>query len=188
VGAIFDIVASLTLRAAIVIAVLNMTIALQGKLSEKTAQANMFNLVTVVSRVMSYDFTMVGNQVSFNYFTYASPDTIEVCYVDPSTAIKTWVKYFAGPKSELSKTSNPRDRILYRAAGTAGAGLAAPVRETTGVDSLLFVYYKSDGTTTTDKTQIKSFRVYLVLATGDKVNSIYPAAEWTCRFFPMNIY
>lgn len=189
-GSIIDIVASLTLRGAIVIAVLNMTIALQGKLSEKTAQANMFNLTTTISRVMTNDLNMVGYQVSSNYFTYASQDTIEVNYLDPSTGFQTWVKYFAGSTTELSGTSNPKDRKLYRAIGTAGAGLATPSVLANGVVTLQFTYYDASGNTLSspvNKSSIRSFKVYLVMATGDQVNNLYPSAEWTFRFIPPNI-
>jgi len=190
-GAIIDIVASLTLRAAIVLAVLNMTIALQGKLSEKTVQANMFSLVTTVSRVMSVDLNLVGNNIASNYFTYASQDTIEVCFQDPSNLNKpTWVKYFAGPTSELSATANPNDRKLYRAAGTVAAGTATPAVAAIGVSQLKFTYYDVSGNTLSapvNKSSIKSFKVYLVMASGDLINNVYPAAEWTFRFFPPNI-
>ncbi len=187
-SSIIDIVASLTLRAAIVIAILNMTIALQGKLGEKTAQANMFSLITTVARVISNDFNLVGYQVASKpYFTSASQDIIEVSYVDPSSGSKTWVKYFAGSTSDLSATPNPRDRKLYRAAGIVGAGLAPPKSFANGVDSLKFTYYDSTGASTLINANIKSFSVYLVMATGDKVNGLYPSAQWTYRFFPPNI-
>ena len=187
-SSIIDIVASLTLRAAIVIAILNMTIALQGKLGEKTAQANMFSLITTVARIISNDLNLTGNQVSSGYLTSGSSSTIiEVCYVDPSNNTKTWVKYFAGTISELSETVNPRDRKLYRGAGIVGAGLATPLLLAKGVDSLKFTYYNLAGAQTAYKDSIKSFSVYLVMATGDKVNGLYPSAQWTYRFFPSNI-
>ena len=189
-GSIIDIVASLTLRGAIVIAVLNMTIALQGKLSEKTVQANMFNLTTIVSRVMSNNLNLVGRGVSSNYFSYASQDTIGVSYIDPSTGSQTWARYFAGSTSELSNTSNPNDRKLYWAVGTGGAGVATPAVLANGVVKLQFTYYDTTGATLSapvNTSKIKSFKVYLVMASGDKVNNLYPAAEWTFRFYPPNI-
>lgn len=186
-SSILDIVASLTLRTAIVIAILNMTISLQGKLSEKTVQANIFNLTTIVARVISNDCNMVGYQVSPPYFTSASSDTIELTYKDPSTNAQTWVKYFAGPTSELVSTNNPYDRKLYKAQGGAGAGVATANAQANGVVKLNFTYFDSTGATTSIKNNIKSFSVYLVIASGDSVNHLYPSAEWTYRFFPSNI-
>jgi hypothetical protein len=188
-GAILDIVLSLVIRGAIAIAIMNMTVALQGKLSEKTAQANMFNLTTTVSRIMSNDFTRIGYappgiSLTLPYFTYISKDTIEVTYYEPSSATQKWVKYFAGDTTELSTTSNRRDRKLYRAKGASGSAASAIA---TGVDSLRFTYFDVNGDTAKTNAAVKSFSVYLVMATGEEVNGIYPASEWTYRFFPSSI-
>lgn len=187
---ILDLVASLTLRGAIVIAILNMTVALQGKLSEKTVQANMFNLTTTVSRIISDDCNLTGSGLTSGpYVTYASADTIEVTYGDPSNSfVQTWVKYFVGSTSELATTSNPNDRVLYRALGTSGPGSGIRKAVANGVTQLKFTYYDATGVQTWTTSSIKSFKVYLVMASGDKVNGIYPAAEWTYRFYPYSIY
>jgi hypothetical protein len=75
-GALVDIMLSLVIRGAIAIAILNMTIALQGKLSEKTTQANMFKLVTTVGQIMVDEMRTTGYNVSAPYFTVAKKDSI----------------------------------------------------------------------------------------------------------------
>ena len=192
VGPLLDIILSLIVRGVIVLAVLNTTIALQSKLSEKTMQANMFNLTTTVARIMTTDFNMVGYSPSpplpsSPYFTSATQDTIEITYYNPTYSNQRWVKYFLGNRSEMSSTSNPNDHRLYRADGTS-PGSATPVVVASGVDSLKFKYFDGSGTPTSTKSSIKSFQVYLLMATGEKVNGIYPAGEWTYRFYPMNLY
>ena len=186
-GAILDIILSLVIRGAIAIAILNMTISLQGKLSEKTAQANMFNLTAVVSRVVAYDCNLTGYNVSSPFFTSAKIDTMELTYYDPSTLGQVWIKYFAGDTSEMSGSRNPRDKKLYRIRSTAGPGTGARTVAAVGLDSLRFDYFDQSGSATSTLTSIKSFTVYLVMASGEKVNGIYPAAEWNYRFFPSNI-
>lgn len=188
---ILDIVTSLTLRGAIVLAVLNMTIALQGKLSEKTAQANMFSLTTTVARIMSDDNNMVGFGVGGTSFTTAKSDTIGFTFLDPTNGYtQTWIKYFMGDSLELYPTTpNPSDRILYRSIATGSGSPGAYTRKAlaNGAVKLVFSYYDASGTTTSTLSSIKSFKVYLIMATGDKVNNLYPTAEWTYRFFPPNI-
>ncbi len=178
-GVMLDIVLSMALRGAIVIAVLNMTVALQSKLSEKTVQSNIFGEVTIVARIMTDDFRSVGYNVSGTAFTVATSDTIGF-YVSPTVN----VKYFAGSVSELSGpfgTPNPKDRRLYKYVN----GVVSPV--VNGVDSLSFTYFDVNGQPPASLDKIKSFSVYLVMGSGDMVNSIYPTSEWTYRFFPPNI-
>jgi len=185
VSAIIDIILSLAVRGAIAVAVLNVTIALQSKLSEKTAQANEFGLVTTVSRILREDLDKTGyNMGAPPYLTIATKDTIEVCYkADPPPAYPagspTRTKFYAGSASEMASTTNPRDRILYKAVNGGPPSVVAK-----GLDSLRFRYYDATGTQTAVLGNIRSFSVYLVMAMGEKVNGIYPAAEWSQRFFP----
>jgi hypothetical protein len=185
-GYILDIILSLVIRGAIAIAILNMTIALQGKLSEKTAQANMFNLTTTVSRIMGDEMMMVGYKVSPPFFGVAKKDSIEFTYFNPSVGSQRWVKYALGDSLELSNTANPKDRRLYRCDGaSAGTGVRKPVAN--GVVKMEFFYYDASGNETSTLSSITSFTVHIVMATGESVNGLYPASEWTYRFFPSNI-
>jgi hypothetical protein len=171
------------------VAVLNVTIALQSKLSEKTAQANVFGLVTTVSRILREDLDKTGyNMGTPPYITNAAKDTIEVCYkANPPPAYPagspTRVKYYAGRVVELASTTNPRDRILYKSINGGTPSVVAK-----GVDSLSFQYFDGTGAQTAVLNSIKSFSVYLVMATGEKVNGIYPAAEWKYVFYPFGMY
>ena len=188
-GAILDIILSLAVRGAIAVAVLNVTIALQSKLSEKTVQANEFGLVVTVSRILREDLEKTGyNMGAPPYITNASKDTIEVCYkADPPPVYPagslTKVKYYAGSVNELLSTTNPRDRILYKAVNGGTRTVVAK-----GVDSLSFQYFDANGAQTAVLNNIRSFSVYLVMATGEKVNGIYPAAEWKQQFYPFGMY
>lgn len=187
-GAILDIILSLVIRGAIAVAILNMTIALQGKLSEKTAQANMFNLVATVSRILSNDMKMVGQNVSSPYFNVATQDSIEFAFADPPTSSnKHWIKYVAGDTLELLNTPNRMDRKLYRSDSYPTAGTGTRSLLATGVVTLRFDYYDKDGKVPSDIDKIKSFSVHLVMATGERVNGFFPAGEWTNLFFPSNI-
>jgi hypothetical protein len=190
VGSILDIIMSITVRGAIVLAVLNVTVALQSKLSEKTVQVNEFNLVNTVSAILRQDLDKVGyNMAGPPYITSAAVDTIEVCYqASPPprypAGLPTKVKFYAGPVSELATpspgaTPNPSDRILYRSFNGG-----APAVVTKGVIQLGFQYFDSTGAATSTLRNIRSFSVDLIMADGDKVNGIYPAAEWKTRLFP----
>ncbi len=184
---IIDIILSLGIRGAIAIAILNMTIALQGKLSEKTAQANVFTLTNTVSRIMGDEMKMVGlNVPSTPYFSVVTPDSIEFTYVNPTTGLQIWVKYLLGDPLELASTPNGFDRKIYRCAGSS-PGVAPRVLVATGAVALQFAYFNQGGNTTSSPSAVKSFSVHLVMATGEAVHDVFPAAEWTYRFFPSNI-
>jgi hypothetical protein len=187
VGVILDIILSLALRGAIVIAVLNMTVSLQGKLSEKTAQANELNLVNTVSAIMRYDLDKVGYNWTGGppYFSVASADTIEFVYssTQPPNFPSPWrVKFFLGNTLDLINTANPNDRVLYKKINGGGS-----ISVANGVVQLKFQYFDATGSSTAILSNIKSFSVDLVMASGDAVNGLYPASEWYYRFFPSNI-
>ncbi len=183
---ILDIILSLAIRGAIAIAILNMTVSLQTKLSEKTALANVFSLTTTVSRIMADEMRMTGYNVTAPYFSVAKPDTIEFTYYNPTLGSQRWVKYFMGDSLELLNTSNPNDRKLYRCDGTS-PGTAARSAVANGAVTLKFSYYDATGATTSTLSSIKSFSVHLVMATGEATRGYYQAGEWTYRFFPSNI-
>ena len=185
-GAILDIILSLVIRGAIAIAILNMTIALQGKLSEKTTQANMFNLVATVGRIMTDEMRMTGYNVSAPYFTVAKKDSIEFTYYNTTLGSQRWVKYALGRTSELSSTPNPNDRKLYRIDGNA-SGTGPRTLLAVGVVKMEFKYFTSTGDTTSIPGSVTSFSVYLIMASGEMINSLFPQGEYTYRFFPSNI-
>ncbi|HEY6950982.1 MAG TPA: hypothetical protein VI758_01175 [Bacteroidota bacterium] len=166
-------------------AVLNVTISLQSKLNEKTVQVNEFNLVNTVAGILRQDLEKAGyNMAGPPYITSAAVDTIEVCYqVPPPPAYPagapTRVKFYAGPASELASTANPSDRILYK---SVNGGVPSVVAK--GVVGLSFQYFDANGNSTTNVNNIRSFSVDLIMAAGEKVNLIYPTAEWNTRFFP----
>jgi hypothetical protein len=192
VGPIIDILLSMVIRGAIAIAILNMTVALQGKLSEKTKQANMFNLVNTVGRVLGNDMKKVGYRTSSTVnFNIATLDSIEfkcdtTTIVSASPAI-CWIKYSAGTTSELLSTQNPNDRKLYRTVRLVSGGAGVRSLLATGVVTLQFAYYDYKGDVTSDVTKIISFSIRLVMATGEEVNGMFPQGEWTYRFFPANL-
>ena len=182
----------MVIRGAIAIAILNMTVALQGKLSEKTRQANMFNLVTTVGRVLANDMKKVGYRTSWDVnFNIASPDSVEfqcdTTTIASATPAICWIKYSVGSTSELSGTANPKDRKLYRTVRLASGGAGVRSLVAIGVVKLKFTYRMGvgDGSSTNDATRvIQSFSVNLVMASGELVNGLYPQAEWTYHFFP----
>jgi hypothetical protein len=190
VGVILDIILSLVVRGVIVIAVLNATVALQGKLNEKTSQAIQLNLVSTVSRIMRYDLEKVGYYYNGVPFTIASKDTIEFYYsstLPPSPAIVLRVRYFVGDTLELSNTPNPTDRVLYK---SVNGGTRTNVAN--GVVKLAFQYFDSTGAATANLSAIKSFSVDLIMASGEPIRGFsprkfYPSSEWYYRFFPTNI-
>jgi hypothetical protein len=190
VATILDIVLSLVVRGVIAIAVLNVTVALQAKLNEKTSQAIQLNLVSTVSRIMRYDLEKVGYNWSVSpCFSIASKDTIEFSYnsalapASSSSSLTQWrVRYFLGDTLQLSNTPNPNDRVLYK---SVNGGTNTKVAN--GVVKLAFQYFDSTGTATANLSAIKSFSVDLIMASGEPIRGFsprqfYPSSEWYYRF------
>ncbi len=190
-GAILDIIFSLAIRGAIVLAIMNMTVSLQQKLSEKTAQAKQLNLVSTVSLIMRNDFEKVGYNWTSGppYFSYASSDTVEFVYSTtqpPGLPTACSVRYYLGSTSELASTDNASDRILYKRVNGG-----TPQNVAVGVVKMKFQYFDSNGNPIANAqsqlSSIKSFSVDLIMASGSRINGFYPASEWYYRFFPTSI-
>ncbi len=130
---------------------------------------------------------MVGlNVASPPYFTVATKDSVEFTYVDPTPGTQCYVKYLMGDTTEMLNTPNAFDRKLYRCYGSS-PGTAARKLVAVGAVALQFKYYDVNGNETSTLSAIKSFSIHLVMATPEAVHGVFPAAEWTYRFFPANI-
>lgn len=122
---------------------------------ERIVQQNLVEVVTLIE----YDFRKIGYCNKYNNMAYYSdPDSSKSIFSANSSSIAfltdipqlpsypfgdnkiDTIRYYLGSTSELSSTTNPRDRVLHRVVnGNAAKGVSL------GVTQFTLTYYDSDG-------------------------------------------
>jgi hypothetical protein len=171
-----------------------MAIRLNGTVSESVQMYNgdvlvQSDLITVI-QMIEYDFRKIGycadpSQLPdpAKYIIYADSNSIKF-YTDlanpPSypngDGIPDIIYYYLGPKSELSMTPNPNDRILYRVVNNA-----PPKGANLGITNFNLLYFSSFGDTLTYP--IQTGRIWAMQITVQVQNSQAKALQYNTAKF-----
>jgi hypothetical protein len=140
--------------------------------------------LAAVAQIIEFDFRKIGYCSDWNKFPDPSQaivyaDTSEIIFLSDvnSDSNMDSIHYYLGPTSELSGTSNPRDRLLYRIINTENANSS-----NLGVTRFLLVYYDILGDEITPPITlpglIASVEINLTVETVEAYNSEYSSAYW----------
>ena len=138
---VLDIAASLAIRAAIILVILQLNVSLNQTLTYKTATANIReNLATTVT-IMETDLRQAGYGISTSIFLTSNASDVKFrADLQNDGTIDTVRFYLSGSE-------------IYRAKNSE-----TPVRIALGVTQLAFTYYTSTGATTTTASAVKSVK------------------------------
>ena len=112
--------------------------------SSLTVQQSLVEVVTLIE----YDFRKIGYCQTWSMIPdptqailYADDHDISfLTDVSPTDGVVDTIRYYIGPTSDLTATSNPRDRILYRIVNNA-----APAGSNLGVTQFDLKYFNALG-------------------------------------------
>lgn len=191
-GVMIDIIGSTIIRGAIILVILNLNVSLNNALSEKTARAAVKQKTVVPAQIITDDIRLAGfGPTTSKVFAIAKSDEAQFSAdLDGDSAAET-VHYYLGPPPAGST-----HRALYRAVSSINGG--TPFELARDVDSLIFIYYKVDGTsagTGLNIDNIKSIYVKLVIESNAMVSEgigagntpQYVKAYWERHLFPQNL-
>lgn len=181
-GVIFDLIASMAVRGAIVYIVITMNIQLHELLYEKAQYAIVKQNTATVGDIFRNDLRYIGYNVSGSSFVIAGAGEIKFLGDLDNNGVPDTIHYYAGPVTELADTPNPDDRILYRKVNSAPA---ADIGH--GLTSLSLKYYDVTGAVTSDPAAIKSLWIKIVMQGDRPINRFYPTSIWESDFNPGNI-
>lgn len=179
---ILDILGSLAVRATIVVVILNVNVSLHTLLYRRTAQSIVKQNVSTASETIREHVNLAGLNAMSTPFLVANPSEVKFLGDVDGNGVADTVHYYLGPTSELSGTTNPTDRKIYRILGSG-----QPYDFASGVSQMNFEYFDINGLPTTDPNLIKSVSVELVMESGYPFDGAYPSSYWQSHLFPPNI-
>ncbi len=138
--------------------------------------------LAVISKIIDYDFSKIGyckNQVTdyTGAIKYADSTQIQF-YTDMNDdGIRDSVTYKLGPTSDLSRTPNPSDRIIYRTVYDTTFPQIDPLA---GVTVFKMIYYDTSGTLMSfpisNTSIIRKIKILLKTETSAPFNGVYASA------------
>ncbi len=183
--ALFDIIGSTLLAAAVIVAILAMNVFLYDSSAEIGADVNAQENMTQFTKSIQWDFSKIGNRdPSRNSVLVAKADTFMFRGdLDNNGSLDT-VKYFKGPVSRLSSTPNPRDFILYRVTYRP----LDTLKIYAGLTMFALTYYDSTGASTLIPQKVRGFKVTARMESPfSNSDSASTGVAWEDMIFPRNL-
>jgi hypothetical protein len=146
--------------------------------------------VTDVSELIEYDFYKLGYCISGEKISVADSNQIKFYTDIDNNNLTDSIHYFLGETTDLSYTSNPKDRLLYRRRNdTDSLSTSIPV-----VDFNLS-YFDSIGntldytslTSSAGRELIKSIKVNIKVESDEMYDNHYRTSEWKKKISPKNL-
>ena len=139
--------------------------------------------------LLEFDMSKIGYRVSNNVITIAQQRKIEFWsdLFDNDSTVK--VCYFLGNTNQLTGTTNPNDRPLYRYVTGSDTLLVSVVRDftITYFDSAQNVINYASLTTQAGRNNIRGTKLYCRIETTDPSEGEYPFIEFKRTIFPKNL-
>ncbi len=187
---LLDIVGSMIIAAMVVMILLAVNINTTASSSVILFTTIEQKKITDVSELIQYDFYKIGYLIPDEKISVA--DSNEIMFysdIDNDTVIDT-IHYYVGHTSDLSYTSNPNDKPLYRQRNDQDSLLT----EIPVVDFNLS-YYDSLGnsldywalTNSAVRDLIKSIKIKITVESDELYADEYRASEWKKKISPKNL-
>jgi hypothetical protein len=155
---------------------------------------NISQLNTVVaSEVIEYDFYKIGYRVPDTTAVFLDCDDDGITYLSDvnNDGVVDTVEYYLSELKELEKTTNPKDRNLYRRVNKGVPEIITPLinfelgyRDTNGV-AITPVSELSDAK---KREAIRGIDVYILLESADPINNLYQGTEWSRNIALKNVF
>lgn len=135
-----------------------------------------------LAEILSYDLRKIGYEVHEDAIIEADSNRLSFYADINDDGNVSTVTYYSGDPSEVTQTSNPNDRILYRIVDTDTSGGPA-----LGLTRLKFTYLDKLGYETSDLTEIEYVRAELFLESREKIQDEYKFTYWEMTINPRNL-
>ena len=135
-----------------------------------------------LAEILNHDFRKIGYRYDNTAFVEADSERISFYSdIDRDGNIEL-VTYMLGDTTELSGTTNPGDRILYRIVDSdtiKGSSL--------GLTKAKFSYFNGSGVATTILSEIQYVKAELWIETIEQVDGEHPFTYWELTINPRNL-
>lgn len=135
-----------------------------------------------LAEILSHDLRKIGYEVQGDKIIEADSNRLSFyADINDDGNVNT-VTYYSSDPSEVTQTSNPLDRILYRIVDTDTSG-----GPSLGLTRLKFSYLDKSGFETADLTEIEYIKAELFLGSREKIQDEYKFTYWEMTINPRNL-
>lgn len=177
-----DIMGSTIIAGLITLMLMNFNIFQSNTRFASDSELQLQQNAKTLAEIINYDLRKIGYDYSNNAFVQADSERISFFSdIDKNGSIDI-VSYFLGDTSEVTATTNPKDRILYRVVNSdtiKGPSL--------GLTKTKFSYLDEVYTETTTLSDIKYVKAELWIESIEPVGNEYLFTYWEMTINPRNL-
>lgn len=179
---LLDLMGSTIIGGLIVSMIINLGLFQSNSITSSDSELQLQQNAKTLAEILNYDFRKIGYRYDNTAFIEADSERISFYSdIDRDGSIDL-VTYMLGDTAEVSTTTNPRDRILYRIVNSdtiKGPSL--------GLIKAKFSYFNGSGIATTTLSEIQYVKGELWIETIEQVDGEYPFTYWELTINPRNL-
>ena len=179
---LLDLMGSTIIGALIVSMLINFNMYQSNSIISSDSELQLQQNAKTLAEILNHDFRKIGYRYDNTAFVEADSERISFYSdVDRDGNIEL-VTYMLGDTTEVSGTTNPRDRILYRIADNdtiSGPSL--------GLTKAKFSYFNGSGVATITPSDIHYVKAELWIEAVEPVDGKYPFTYWELIINPRNL-
>ncbi len=179
---ILDLMGSAIIGALIVSMLINFSLFQSNSIISSDSELQLQQNAKTLAEILNHDFRKIGYRYDNTAFAEADSERISFYSdIDRDGTIEL-VTYMLGDTTEVSGTTNPRDRILYRIVDSdtiKGPSL--------GLTKAKFSYFNGSGVATTTLSEIQYVKAELWIETIEPVDGGHPFTYWEITINPRNL-
>ncbi len=179
---LLDLMGSTIIGGLIVSMLINFNVFQSNSIISSDSELQLQQNAKTLAEILNHDFRKIGYRYDNTAFVEADSERISFYSdVDRDGNIEL-VTYMLGDTTEVSGTTNPRDRILYRIVDSdtiSGPSL--------GLTKAKFSYFTGSGVETTTFSEIQYVKAELWIESIEQVDGGYPFTYWELTINPRNL-
>lgn len=185
---LLDILGATAIGAYVIYMIMQVNIRITESSSEIFLSALSQNNSLTAAEIIQYDFYKIGYRANSPILEADSTTIKFLADLERDWAIDT-ISYYEGNESDLSTSSNPNDKPLYRQVNDSGSSMISPVA------SFKIVYYDSIGNKIDYKSlQLQSYRnkvkflkLNIRYEASDPIDGYYRGLDYVRTIRPRNL-
>jgi len=179
---LLDLMGSTIICGLIVSMIINFNVFQSNSIFSSDSELQLQQNAKTLAEILNHDFRKIGYRYDNTAFVEADSERISFYSdVDRDGNIEL-VTYMLGDTTEVSGTTNPRDRILRRIVDNdtiSGPSL--------GLTKAKFSYFNGSGVETTNLSEIQYVKAELWIETIEQVKDGFPFTYWELTINPRNL-
>jgi len=179
---LLDLMGSTIIGALIVSMLINFNVYQNNSISSSDSELQLQQNAKTLAEILNHDFRKIGYRYDNTAFVEADSERISFYSDIDRDGNVNLVTYMLGDTTEVSGTTNPRDRILYRIVDNDS--LKGP---SLGLTKAKFSYFNGSGVATTTLAEIQYVKAELWIEAIVPVDGKYPFTYWELTINPRNL-